>query len=92
MPRPQLLVLTTAALLLEALPLVAAHGDEHEDANHEMHLAVPSTASDTGLPLSCRGRSDHASHMYWHIALEMLAWVVVLPVGMFGSIPAKDLY
>ena len=25
--------------------------------------------------------SEYATLMYWHIALEILAWVVVLPVG-----------
>lgn len=88
MTRTELLVLTIAALLLEAAPLVAAHGDEHNDANLDMQHAVPPTTSDNGHAQSYWALSDHASLMYWHIALEILAWFVILPVGMSASAPA----
>lgn len=92
MTRAQLLVLTTAALLLEALPLAAAHGDEHNDASMDMQGPAPSTALDSGHFESYWALPDHASLMYWHIALEMLAWVGVLPVGTCDLLLSQQLY
>jgi hypothetical protein len=66
-------------LLLGALPLVAAHGDEHAADMSAHHAPKPQT-HDGRLP-SYWSLSEHASLMYWHIAFEILAWVVVLPVG-----------
>ena len=88
----RLLTLATAAFLLEALPLVAAHGDEHNGASMDMdmHDVPPPPAVDSGAPQSYWSLSEHASLMYWHIALEILSWVVVLPVGRFGSFLQKD--
>lgn len=79
MTRAQVLTLATAALLLEVLPLVAAHGDEHGDMG--AHDAPQPHVEDDGRPRSYWSLSEHAALMYWHIALEMLAWVVILPVG-----------
>jgi hypothetical protein len=67
------LTLATAALLLELLPLVVAHGEEHNEG--------PVEVQDSGRPQSYWSLSDHAALMYWHIGLEILAWIVVLPVG-----------
>jgi len=80
MTRLRFLTLATAALLLEVLPLVAAHGDEH-DAHTDMHDAPPAPMENNEAPRSYWGLSEHASLMYWHIALEILAWIVILPVG-----------
>lgn len=74
MTRARVCTLATAALLLELLPLAAAHGDEHKDESADI---------DHGAPHSYWSLSEHASLMYWHIALEILAWVAVLPVGTF---------
>lgn len=30
--------------------------------------------------------TEYATLMYWHIALEVLAWVVILPVGKLTRI------
>lgn len=86
MTRVRVLTLATAALLLETLPLVAAHGDEHNGGSMDMdtHDAPPPPAVGDGAPQSYWGLSEHASLMYWHIAIEILAWLFVLPVGRSG--------
>ncbi|KAF2685518.1 hypothetical protein K458DRAFT_387482 [Lentithecium fluviatile CBS 122367] len=56
----------------------------------DMHDAPP-PVEDNGPPRSYWGLSDHATLMYWHIALEILAWVVVLPVGVMLSIARSRL-
>jgi hypothetical protein len=74
--------LAAAALLLSlaALPLVAAHGADDNAMDMSAHDAPKPQTHDGRLP-SYWSLSEHASLMYWHIALEILAWVVVLPVG-----------
>ena len=69
----RVLTLATAALLLEKLPLVVAHGEEHNEG--------PVEVQEGGRPQSYWGLSDYAALMYWHVGLEILAWIVVLPVG-----------
>jgi hypothetical protein len=73
------LTIATAALLLALLPSVAAHGAENMDMGAP-EASQPQTDED-GRPRSYWSLSEHATLMYWHIALEILAWVVVLPVG-----------
>lgn len=86
MTRVRTLALTTAALLLKALPLVAAHGDHHDDAPMDMHMEAPQPQVEaSGAPQSYWSLFDHAALMYWHIGLEILAWVVILPVGKWPS-------
>lgn len=81
----RLLTLASAALLLGVLPLVAAHGDEHNDGpmdmGADMHHAPPAPVEDNGAPRSYWSLSEHATLMYWHIGMEILAWMVILPVG-----------
>lgn len=79
MARARVLALGTALLLLEALPLAAAHG--HGEGHHDAPVDTPPQAQNTGAPASYWSLSEHASLMYWHIGLEILAWVFVLPVG-----------
>lgn len=90
MTRLRVLTLATAALLLELLPLAAAHGDDH-DAPMDMNEAPARPAEDGGAPQSYWGLSEYATLMYWHIALEILAWVVILPVGVMLSIARSRL-
>ena len=94
MTRARLLTLTTVALLLEVLfPLVAAHDDDHHDASMDItDAAPPVSAPGNQVPQSYWTLSDHASLMYWHIALELLAWIVVLPVGMSASTSMTELH
>ncbi|KAL5116814.1 hypothetical protein ACEQ8H_005295 [Pleosporales sp. CAS-2024a] len=55
-----------------------------------MDMSAPSSAQpqtlDNGQPQSYWSLSEHAALMYWHIALQVLAWVVVLPVAVMLSI------
>jgi hypothetical protein len=82
MARRAVVAIAAAALLLELLPVVAAHGDEHAGGSMDMgaHNAAKAQAQDEG-PRSYWSLSEHATLMYWHIALEIVAWLVVLPVG-----------
>jgi hypothetical protein len=83
MTRVRVFVLAIAALLLEVLPLVAAHGDENDVP---MDNAQQDLVDNDGASRSYWSLSEHATLMYWHIALEILAWIVILPVGEFSSI------
>lgn len=79
--KPRALTLVTAALLLEVLPLVAAHGNDHGEGHMDIGDAPRPQVQDDGRPRSYWSLSEHSTLMYWHIALEMLAWVVILPIG-----------
>ncbi|KAF2870988.1 hypothetical protein BDV95DRAFT_494455 [Massariosphaeria phaeospora] len=80
--------LATIVLLLEVLPLVAAHGEEHNDNPMDMsvHGVAQPQVDQNAFPQSYWRISEHATLMYWHIALEVLAWVVILPIGVMLSI------
>lgn len=79
--------LATAALLLHLLPLVAAHGDEHHGEAMDMSAhSAPAPQPQSNAPQSYWRLTEYAALMYWHIALEVLAWVVVLPVGKLTRI------
>lgn len=80
------------ALLLGVLPLVAAHGDEHESSgmggmggmDMGSHGDAATTVSNsTAAPLdpSYFRHSEYAGWMYAHIAAMTIAWVVIAPVG-----------
>ncbi|RMZ70303.1 integral membrane [Pyrenophora seminiperda CCB06] len=77
-------VIAARALLLELLPLVAAHG--HGDGmDMSVHDTPPAHSQDNGFG-GYWSLSEHASLMYWHIGLEILAWVVILPVAVMFSV------
>lgn len=93
MPGGRIFTLAAAASLLELLPLVVAHGhDENGTDLGEMNAAsVSATAAAhnaaeavEALP-SYFWHPEHAGLMYAHIALMILGWVVVLPVGTSSS-------
>lgn len=79
----------SVALLLAALPLVAAHGDEHEHTAMPMdmgstHTNMASAAIATAVPAVPHNYFRYpgfAGWMYAHITLMTIAWAVVLPVG-----------
>jgi hypothetical protein len=73
------LAIATAALLLDLVPGAVAHGDKPMDMS--AHDAQRPQLQEGGLPGSYWSFSEHATLMYCHIALEILAWVVVLPIG-----------
>jgi hypothetical protein len=84
MPSRRGLTIAAAALVLECLPLVAAHGDG-EAMDMSAHDAPTSQPQDSGFG-GYWSLSEHASLMYWHIGLEILAWIVILPVAVMFSI------
>ncbi|UPX19172.1 uncharacterized protein EKO05_0009442 [Ascochyta rabiei] len=87
MARRGTLAIATAALLLQLLPLVAAHGDEQHGAKMDMSAhEAPAPQPQDDAPQSYWGLSEYAALMYWHIALEILAWIVVLPIAVMLSI------
>ncbi|KAL6705276.1 hypothetical protein ACN47E_007086 [Coniothyrium glycines] len=87
MPAHTTWTLIYAALLFAALPFTFAHGDEHDEAmNPSAHDALHFQAHDNEAPQSYWSVSDHTTLMYWHIALEILAWIVVLPIAVMLSI------
>lgn len=86
--------LESAAVLglgLFLLPVVGAHGDDMDmDMNMDANAAPDPHSSDHHIPVSASSweirpsycsHSGHASLMYGHIALMILSWVIVLPVG-----------
>ncbi|KAL9071046.1 MAG: hypothetical protein Q9157_005600 [Trypethelium eluteriae] len=98
MPTGRAFLIFAASALLELLPLVVAHGDDSHgpDGKAFVHNESPSrpTIAD-GIkeasvePQSYFALSDHASQMYTHIFLMVLAWVVILPVGRY-RVKARD--
>lgn len=84
MPRGRILTLATAALLLEALPLVVAHGTDHNDGMDMGGMPeAPATNPEAHTrPMSYWSYSEHASLVYVHILLMVMGWTIVLPVGM----------
>ncbi|KAF2129844.1 hypothetical protein P153DRAFT_385073 [Dothidotthia symphoricarpi CBS 119687] len=80
--------IVTAALLLQLLPLAFAHGDEHHGASMDMnaHDSPNPQIQNDERPQSYWSLSEHATLMYWHIGLEILAWTVILPVAVMLSI------
>jgi hypothetical protein len=89
-------LVATAALLLEALPLVVAHGhgEDEGSAAGEMDMqkgSRPQNVNGDGASNYWR-LSEHAGLMYMHIALEVLAWFVVLPVGRFWGFRKRPLW
>lgn len=87
MPSRRAITVAVAALLLGALPLVAAHGDEHNGESMDMnaHEAPQPQTQDNSQPGSYWSLSEHATLMYWHIGLEIVAWIIILPIGQFKS-------
>ncbi|KAH9880144.1 hypothetical protein J1614_002170 [Plenodomus biglobosus] len=81
-------MIATAVLLLAFATSVIAHGDAHDDDTMDMggDTAPPAQLQDDGRLQSYWSLSEHAMLMYWHIALEIVAWAVVLPVAVMLSI------
>jgi len=82
----RILPISSAVLVLAALPLVAAHGDEHEHSGMAMdmsstHVNMTSAATRPDVPHNYFRYPGFAGWMYAHIALMAIGWAVVLPVG-----------
>ncbi|KAI9712352.1 MAG: hypothetical protein M1820_001565 [Bogoriella megaspora] len=94
MPTGQAPLLTAAATLLGLLPLAIAHGDGSDGTD-----GSPAVQDAPGRPMIADGAqevqndpqsyfalSEHAGAIYAHIFLMILAWVVILPIGIMFSI------
>jgi hypothetical protein len=90
MPNRTALTIATAALLLDLQSRVAAHGDEPMDMS--AHDAPHPKTHKNDQMLSYWSLSEHATLMYWHIALEILAWVVILPTGKLSYTQLQSLH
>ncbi|KAG9948537.1 hypothetical protein KCU85_g4916, partial [Aureobasidium melanogenum] len=83
-----------ALLLLAALPLVLAHGDEHEHSGMAMDMgsthvnmtAAATVAAPSAAPSNYFRYPEFAGWMYAHIALMTIAWAIVLPVAVVFSV------
>ena len=70
----------SSALLVALLPIVVAHGGGHES----MDMGHGGNATDSpkeDYPDTYFAHTEHTGVIYTHIALMVLAWVFVLPVG-----------
>jgi hypothetical protein len=74
----------SVALLLGALPLIAAHGSEHTPAAQE-HEPNMTAGTQEMVPNYFR-HPHYAGWMYAHIALMIVAWVITLPPALMLSI------
>lgn len=98
MPLNRISLAGSALLLLAALPLVAAHGDEHEHSGMAMnmgsaHINMTSAATaevPSAVPHNYFRYSGFAGWMYAHIVLMTIAWAVVLPVGKIQGSDSKN--
>lgn len=84
--RPAFRLLATAAVLGAVLPAVLAHGDEgmsmHADMDGAMDMSAQQPEHDAQeYPPNYFGHAEHRGILLAHIALMVLGWVVVLPLG-----------
>lgn len=73
--------------LFVAVPLAFAHEtvagtgpDQHVDSHGHQH-ASHDVASDAESPLTYFAHQEHIALLYSHIALMVLSWVFILPIG-----------
>lgn len=88
----RILLPATAALLLEVIPLVVAHGHDATPAmamggahSGQSHAAAMNVTMDEYVaPPSYFRHPECAGWMYAHIAFMAVGWVFVLPLGESG--------
>jgi hypothetical protein len=80
----QVTATVVAALLLGALPQIAAHEDEHTQMGQEHHPPAPVSTPET-VPTYFR-HSHYTGWMYAHITLMIISWAVVLPPALMLSV------
>ncbi|KAJ3528847.1 hypothetical protein NM208_g10017 [Fusarium decemcellulare] len=76
---------TSGALVLALLPVVLAHGDDHE-RDGDMGHGTDKPQDDSEYPDTYFSHPDHVSVIHAHIALMVLSWVFVLPVAVVLSL------
>ncbi|KAF2723429.1 hypothetical protein K431DRAFT_318933 [Polychaeton citri CBS 116435] len=85
------LLTTSAALLLVALPVAIAHGDEHMDMGNMDMGAAATSPVEADSPQTYFRHPYYAKWMLAHITLMVAAWVFALPAAIMLSI-AKSRY
>ncbi|KAF2201873.1 integral membrane protein [Delitschia confertaspora ATCC 74209] len=89
MPRRRVLAVAAAALLLGLLSPVLAHCDEHGGGKCSMDMPMNATklaGEQPEGPQSYWSLTNHSGLMYAHVALEIIGWLIILPVGVMFSI------
>lgn len=74
------------AIILVLLPVVLTHGvgnENHNDTHGGMYHSADQPGDDSGYPPTYFAHAEHIGVIYAHIALMILSWVFVLPVGEF---------
>jgi hypothetical protein len=78
-------LLARLALIGLLVPAVLAHGDEPEKMDMGMDMGAtngPAEApADTEYKPTYFALNEHTASIYGHIALMVISWVFVLPVG-----------
>lgn len=76
-----------AVLLLAALPAALAHGGEEMAHGEQMqggddsHAHVAEHTDQIEYPPTYFAHGEHGGLIYAHIALMVISWIIVLPVG-----------
>lgn len=88
---PAFHLIATAAVLGALLPTVLAHGDEGMSTEGAMEGAMNMSAQQPGndtqdYPPSYFSHPEHRGTLVAHVALMVLGWVFVLPLGESWSI------
>lgn len=70
------------------VPVVLAHGDDETmDMGDGMAMPTQAPQPDLDLPPSYVAHPEHRAVLITHIALMVLAWVFVLPLGKLRDKP-----
>lgn len=78
-------IASTAALLLGALPLIAAHDEDGMDMDMGSAATEPIAASADG-PSNYFRHPHYAAWVYAHVSLMVIGWAIVMPVSIMLSI------
>jgi hypothetical protein len=98
-PTPQLVKLLALVAIIGALPLVLAHphggghgGEEEMDDMDMVHAMVSEepTPDPSASDATYFAHPDFKGAIYAHIALMVIAWVFVLPIGLSAPAPGKE--
>lgn len=78
-----------AVLLLAAVPVALAHGGDEmeampEQSGHDAHAHVAEPVDDIEYPPTYFAHGEHVGLMYAHIGLMAIAWILVLPLGVYN--------
>lgn len=77
--------LAKVALLSILVPVVLAHGGDESGMDMDMNMGATAGANETQpeveYPPTYFGLDEHKVAIYGHIALMVIAWVFMLPVG-----------